>query len=117
MTSPLWGSQADFPLRVAPGEDTFLEVTKGSALSSRQSDEGQELNDLLKPSLKSPGWNFREREPIRRHRLGRCELIVVPACYWRLWRRLRTRSDSPTTVRPRSQHESFPTTPTRRSAR
>lgn len=64
------------------------------------------LADLLRPSLRSRGWIFRESDPIRRHDLGRCELIVVPACRWRLWRRLRAQSDSPTAVRRRSDSPS-----------
>lgn len=109
MTGPQWGSADDFPLPVAPGEDTFLEVTKaGPSMRKRKQTSttttttATTLADLLAPTLKTPGWNFRERDPIRRHRLGRCELIAVPAARWLLWRRGRAQSDSPTAVRRRS---------------
>ena len=71
--------------KCAPPIDTMgvhlsINIPRGAVSGCRQA-LPDEVQAALRAADRSCGWNFREL-PVRRFRLGGCELFVVPATRW-----------------------------------
>ena len=62
------------------GVHLSINLPRGDVSGCRQS-MTEEVRAALRAADRSCGWNFREL-PVRRFRLGGCELFVVPARRW-----------------------------------
>ena len=63
-----------------PGVHLSINLPSG-AVSTRRRSMTEEVQAALRAADRTCGWNFREL-PVRRFRLGGCELFVVPARRW-----------------------------------
>ena len=63
-----------------PSVHLSINLPRGGISGYRQS-MTEEVQSALRAANRSCGWNFREL-PVRRFRLGGCELFVVPARRW-----------------------------------
>jgi hypothetical protein len=75
LVAPASGHSTD-----TPSVHLSINLPRGGISGYRQS-MTEEVQSALRAANRSCGWNFREL-PVRRFRLGGCELFVVPARRW-----------------------------------